>query len=253
MKEAYYFSHDANARHDPKIKAMRSVYGLLGYAWFWILIEMLRESDGFKLDMRSKYAFHAFASELHCEIEKAQAFIKDCIEEFGLFESDGNNFWSPSLLRRMQKKQEISDKARKSAEARWGKKTAEDQGVSDSEGSQEMQDECDRIENECESDALKESKGNENKRKRKEIKKKYAEFVSMTEDEHQKLVDQYGPDLTNEMVSVLDNYKGSKGRQYKSDYRAILSWVVDKVTKKDHGQGKKRLDKAEFLDLLSGE
>lgn len=29
----------------------------------------------------------------------------------------------------------------------------------------------------------------------------------------------------------FDNYKGSKGKTYKSDYRAILSWVADKVTK----------------------
>ena len=54
----------------------------------------------------------------------------------------------------------------------------------------------------------------------------YAEFVSMTNEEHQRLIDKYGDDKTNAMVDILDNYKGSKGTSYKNDYRAILSWVV---------------------------
>ena len=62
---------------------------------------------------------------------------------------------------------------------------------------------------------------------------KYAEYVKMKEIEYNKLIEKYGEDITKEMIEVLDNYKGSKGKTYKSDYRAILSWVVDKVTKGD--------------------
>mgnify|MGYP006957493083 FL=1 len=61
-------------------------------------------------------------------------------------------------------------------------------------------------------------------------KVEYAEFVSMTEEEHQKLIDQYGPEMTARFIEELDNYKGSSGKMYKSDYRAILKWVVKKVT-----------------------
>jgi len=63
----------------------------------------------------------------------------------------------------------------------------------------------------------------------KEIKTLYAEFVSLTESEYQKLADQHGEDNANRMIEVLDNYKGSKGKKYASDYRAILNWVVEKV------------------------
>ena len=63
------------------------------------------------------------------------------------------------------------------------------------------------------------------------VKIKYAEYVHMTEVEHKKLIEQYGEEKTARMIEALDNYKGSKGKQYKSDYRAILSWVVDKVEK----------------------
>jgi hypothetical protein len=58
---------------------------------------------------------------------------------------------------------------------------------------------------------------------------KMAEFVSMTQDELDKLVDKYGKDFTDKCIEVLDNYKGSSGKKYKSDYRAILTWVVGKV------------------------
>ena len=56
----------------------------------------------------------------------------------------------------------------------------------------------------------------------------YAEFVKMTEPEYEKLIQQHGAEAVGKMVAILDNYKGSKGKTYRSDYRAILSWVVDR-------------------------
>ncbi len=63
--------------------------------------------------------------------------------------------------------------------------------------------------------------------KSKEDKKiKYAEFVTMTNAEHEKLVSTHGEIDTQRMIEILDNWKGQEGKTYKSDYRAILSWVV---------------------------
>lgn len=66
-------------------------------------------------------------------------------------------------------------------------------------------------------------------------KKKYAEFVRMTEDEYEKLIEKYGMPFTVACIEELDNYKGAKGKTYKSDYRAILSWVADRVNEKRPG------------------
>ena len=57
---------------------------------------------------------------------------------------------------------------------------------------------------------------------------KYAEYVSMYEEQYQKLVSEHGDASTKRMIDILDIYKGAKGKKYKDDYRAILSWVVDK-------------------------
>src|SRR3990167_2462393 len=52
MKDAFYFSHDSNARHDPKLVTLINEYGLLGYSYFFILIELLREQDQYRLPLR---------------------------------------------------------------------------------------------------------------------------------------------------------------------------------------------------------
>lgn len=64
---------------------------------------------------------------------------------------------------------------------------------------------------------------------------KMADFVHLTEKEYQKLCEEYGERAAKQMIVELDLYKGSKGKAYKDDYRAILSWVVDRVDKKYPG------------------
>lgn len=67
-------------------------------------------------------------------------------------------------------------------------------------------------------------------------KKKYADYVTMTEKEYGRLIERFGQPFTLACIEELDNYKGAKkGRTYTSDYRAILSWVVDRVKEKRPG------------------
>ena len=44
----------------------------------------------------------------------------------------------------------------------------------------------------------------------------YAEYVSMTNAEYAALVERYGEQAAREMIDILDNYKGSNGKKYKS-------------------------------------
>ena len=73
--------------------------------------------------------------------------------------------------------------------------------------------------------------GGEGKGKEEDVdpKIKHGEFVTLTEKEHQTLIEKYGHPKVEKMIETLDNYKGSSGKTYKSDYRAILMWVVDRV------------------------
>ncbi|WP_168198412.1 DUF4373 domain-containing protein [Crassaminicella thermophila] len=163
-KDAYYFSHDSNARHDPKILAMRSVYGSEGYGWYWILIETFREQENYKLKI-TKHVYNALAMQMQCNAEQAQCYVNDCINEFELFETDGDFIWSNSLLKRMQNKEEKSEKARKAAQARWNKNKG-NQGL---EVNKESECNAGAMQTQCESNTLKESKGKESKRNKKDI------------------------------------------------------------------------------------
>jgi len=50
--------------------------------------------------------------------------------------------------------------------------------------------------------------------------------VKMTQAEHKKLLDRFGPDQVKALIERLDNYIGSSGRRYKSHYCTILSFAA---------------------------
>jgi hypothetical protein len=124
-KDAYYFSHDYNARNDIKIKALRRKYGMEGYGRWWVTVELLREQSEFKLPL-DEFIFETLAEEYTTTTEEAKTFILDCCDRFNLFVHDSEYFWSQSLLIRMERMQNIREKraeaGRRSAEARQKKK-----------------------------------------------------------------------------------------------------------------------------------
>lgn len=131
-KDTYYFSHDVNASNDPKIIVMKELCGVISYAWWWILIEQLAAQEEYKLPM-DKITFtglgiafgmkqnEAIASSNEAKLstaKQAEAFVILLINECELLETDGEFFWSPSLLRRnllRKKKQEEISKKRSEA------------------------------------------------------------------------------------------------------------------------------------------
>ena len=113
-KDAYYFSHDANSRHDPKCLKLQAKYGMRGYGVFWVVIETLREHTDYKMPIKDIDAI-----DMDCK-GNANEVIMYCIE-IGLLESDGVCFYAPSLLRRMEHLDGIRAKRKKAAEERWSK------------------------------------------------------------------------------------------------------------------------------------
>lgn len=75
------------------------------------------------------------------------------------------------------------------------------------------------------------------KKSNKLEKREFAEFVSMTNDEYSSLVTKLGEQGAKRCIEILDNYKGQNGKTYKSDYRAILNWVI---TRYEEEQAKRK-------------
>lgn len=82
----------------------------------------------------------------------------------------------------------------------------------------------------------------EKEKKGKDLGKvSFAEFVSMTNAEYQALVTELGNEhAARECIRILDNYKGSSGKKYKSDYRAILNWVITRFNEEKKKQNNER-------------
>lgn len=115
-KEAYYFSHDSNARNDLKIIKLRRQLGLEGYGAYWCLIEMLREADEQKLPLSG---IDDLAYSFGISSEKLTTVIKS----YDLFKLDEDSFYSERLRRNMaqyaQLKEVRTTIASNAAKVRW--------------------------------------------------------------------------------------------------------------------------------------
>jgi DnaD/phage-associated family protein len=164
-KEAYYFSHDSNARNDPKILALRSEYDIQGYGIYWVIIEMLREQEDFKLPKKN-YIWNAIAMQVHSNDfakEDAKSFVEFCINDCDLFVDDEKHFWSNSLLKRMEKKNELSEKRAAAAKKRW-QKPAKNKDSENDDDANAMQKHANAEQNDArKGKEIKERKGKETK------------------------------------------------------------------------------------------
>ncbi len=104
MKDAYWFRHDANGRHDHKMIALRAKYGSAGYGAFWMFIETLRETDGYLFPKK-----HLLSLCLDFGYKELDALVADCVTEFELLEESDDYVWSPSLMKRMKKFEELKE------------------------------------------------------------------------------------------------------------------------------------------------
>ena len=124
---APYFSHDEDARNDPKVTKLRTKFGMEGYGCYFALLEMFSTESSHRLDY-SQEQFEAIAYDLHCTLD-IREFIDKCLE-IGLLQTDGETFWSEAFNRRLEaasvKAQRRSEKSQKAANARW-KKTRQEE------------------------------------------------------------------------------------------------------------------------------
>jgi hypothetical protein len=147
-KDTFYFSHDYGARNDPKMQNLLMAMGHEGKGLYWDIIEFMYEQGGYlKLDDIDTIAF---------SLRTKPELIHELINNFGLFEKDKKHFYSKSVLKRLDKRVEKSERAKESASKRWQKKEVE-KSIKNANA----------LRTHCEGNAKKEMKGNERKGKEK--------------------------------------------------------------------------------------
>jgi len=119
---AYWFKHDSNAKDDYKCMLLIDQLGLEGYGIYWVLIETLREQEGYRYPMAM---LPILAKRYGTSGEKMRAVVAS----YGLFEVfEDDSFSSPSLLRRMNEFEELVQR-KKELCSTAGKRSAESRAL----------------------------------------------------------------------------------------------------------------------------
>ena len=113
-----YFSHDAGARRDPKMLKLRAEYGAEGVGVFWMMIEIMRESDDYSIELAMRDDYKGLAYELSVDDKFLEELIADCVE-WKLFIFDSKKLFSESLNRRMDAMESVSQKRREAVQTRY--------------------------------------------------------------------------------------------------------------------------------------
>lgn len=112
-KDAYYFPHFSNARHDRKIKRLRKDLKNEGYAIYFMILEVLRDQLDFRYPIKD-------LDLLADEFDTSEAIVRTVVHNYDLFAINEDDFFSPKQVLYLQPYIEKTERARKAAEVRWG-------------------------------------------------------------------------------------------------------------------------------------
>lgn len=211
-----YFPHDTVASSMPTLYIIQQRYGNDGYAFWFKLLEFLGLQDGLKVDFSIQKDWLYFLSIAKVDAETGEG-IMTMLADIDAIDKDlwRNNrvVWSQNFADRLT--------------AIFVKRgvTLPKKPVSETTKPSDDKDA-----------AQKPKKGGKKKKETAdEGKIKYGEYVSMTENEYRSLVERVGQKGADACIEKLNNYKGSSGKKYTSDYRAILNWVIEEIRKSHPG------------------
>ena len=222
MKETFYFAHDYNARNDPKLQNVLFDLGVEGIGVFWCIIEQLYEQGG-KLPL---HYCKSIAFALHVDFKCVERLVND----YGLFKNDGENMWSESVLNRLNRRSEVSEKRKLAALARW-RQGIENQSQTQAPASyRQVSENASVMQMQSNSNANAEHKGKEIKEKEiikeREKEKTARRFIPPTVEEVKARIDEMGYTFDAEAFIAFYQSNGwMVGKSKMKDWRAaMVTW-----------------------------
>ena len=95
MKKDQYIPHDVSLRNTSEVIHLIEKESASGYGLYWAILEYLRTQDNYRGDLR---ALRGITRQLKSRLDKALRILND----YGLFVVEGNAFYSPLLMEKMQ-------------------------------------------------------------------------------------------------------------------------------------------------------
>ena len=221
-KDAFYFPHFANARHDRKLKRVQKELGLEGYAIYFQLLEILREQLDFKYPMGD---IDLLADEMGTSEPKIRAVVCN-YDLFTIDEQD--NFFSIKQLYYLQPYIEKTQRARLAAKKRWD-------NVSDDANAMQMHSKCNADAMQVKESKVKESKEKETKVKERKVSTQTLFSESIYNDikifEASFLGTQYEGANFTYYHEVIKNWSDSTGNKKRDWIATAKNWMAKDMTK----------------------
>ncbi len=232
-KDAYYFSHDSNAKDDPKCMLLIEELQLEGYGIYWLLVEVLREQENYKYPLRM---VPVLARKFLTTKEKMLAVIY----KYDLFVVENEEFfYSDSLNRRMglmnDKREQARLAGKKSGEARRNKalEYKKEINATSTDVQQTFNDSS------TDAEQLKESKVKESKLNKKESKEEenilYFESncktLNLTVSQKENLTSKFkNIDIDYYIEKIIVYNEGKpKSKKYKSLNLTLQDWIKNDI------------------------
>ena len=202
-----YFSHDFNARNDIKLKKLNMQLGLQGIGLYWCIIECLYENNGY-------LTLDDDVDLLVYDLKVDRDLIINLIDNFDLFKKCKNKFYSQSVLNRLQKITDKSNKNRINVIKRWNKSKNENNTI---ENNLNCESDTNVLPNEYQNNATEEQtnyyiKENKKKEKKKEENKRNILLTTTTN--------------SNTKDSIYTQFEKNFGRLLSPmEYQKINNWL----------------------------
>jgi hypothetical protein len=120
-QETLYFPHDYEPFSDMKLAQLVKKHGVIGYGVFWRIVELLHQDADHHLPFML-YVYEDIADKLSVTPKQVETIIYACIDDYALFGSDGEIFWSERVFKNINKRKETlkqkSEAGKASADAR---------------------------------------------------------------------------------------------------------------------------------------
>lgn len=224
-KGVEYFPHDTIAASTPTLFVMQEEFGNDGYAFWFKLLEFLGMKACLYADFSNRKDWRYFLAKAKVDEEQGNRML-DVLADVEAIDKElwekHRVVWSDNFAERLEPLYSRREDSLPTKPTFDDIPRAEEKDKTEIHTGEEEQTDAEQVT---------EPKKRKKKTTPPDNKKQYAEFVTMTEDEYASLVDKIGELAAQKCIEVLDNYKGSSGKTYKSDYRAILNWVIEKVQK----------------------